>query len=50
MSRKLFIVAGAFFALALQTEQAFADRISGVTATTNMGSGFSTSLVNTANG
>src|SRR5713226_6273095 len=40
MTCKLRIALGAFVALAFQTNQAFADRITGVTATTDMGSGF----------
>jgi large repetitive protein len=50
MTCKLRIGVGAFVALAFQTNQAFASRITGVTATTDMGSGFGTSLVNTLNG
>lgn len=50
MTCKLRVVFGAFVALAFQTNQAFADRIAGVTATTDMGSGFGTSLGNTLNG
>jgi hypothetical protein len=50
MTCKLRIALGAFVALAFQTNQAFAGRITGVTATTDMGSGFGTSLVNTLNG
>jgi hypothetical protein len=50
MTCKLGIAVGAFVALAFQTNQAVASRITGVTATTNMGSGFGTSLVNTLNG
>ena len=50
MACKLRIAAGAFVALAFQTNQAFAGRIAGVTATTNMGSGAGTSLANTVNG
>jgi hypothetical protein len=50
MTCKLRITAGAFVALAFQTNQAFAGRITSVTATTDMGSGFGTSLVNTLNG
>jgi len=50
MTCKLRIALGAFVALAFQTNQAFADRIAGVTATTDMGSGFGTSLGNTLNG
>jgi large repetitive protein len=50
MTCKLRIAFGAFVALAFQTNQAFADRITGVTATTDMGSGFGTSLGNTLNG
>jgi len=50
MTRTLRFVAGVCLVLAFQINQAFADRIVGVTATTTMGSGFGASLANAVNG
>src|SRR5688572_18412922 len=51
MTRTLRCVAGVCIVFAFQIHHAFADRIDGVTATTNMGSlGAPISLTNTVNG
>jgi hypothetical protein len=50
MTRTRRFVAAAWIVFAFQTYPAFADRIVGVTATTTMGSGFGTFLINTVNG
>ena len=50
MTRTLRFVALIFIVFALQVQHAFADRITTVTATTTMGSGFLTSLSNAVNG
>jgi|SRR5688572_11919363 len=50
MTRTTRIVVGACFVLVCLVNPVFADRITTVTATTNMGSGFGTSLTNTVNG
>ena len=50
MTRTFRFVAGVCIVFAFQIHHAFADRIVGVTATTTMGSGFSTSLINAVNG
>src|SRR5262245_12345140 len=50
MARALRIIAGACLVFVFHITPALADRITGVTATTNMGSGFGTQLSNTVNG
>src|SRR5262245_48628912 len=50
MTRTFRLVLGACFVFLLHLNSAFADRIPGVTATTNMGTAPPTSLTNTVNG